>query len=158
MPAVSSDTEKKRPADLPGVFRKGQAISGPRCMKCGRPVKMEEEYCEDCRKGAHHFTEGRSIFWYGEVWRQSLVRFKYYGCREYGGFLCKGNERLRKKKYLERWKPDLIVPVPLHPRKKRMRGFNRAAYLAETQCSYGEILWNGHLVKKDTKHKISEKT
>ena len=54
MPAVSSDTERKRPADLSGVFRKGQAISGPRCMKCGRPVKMEEEYCEDCRKGAHH--------------------------------------------------------------------------------------------------------
>ena len=25
MPAVSSDTERKRPADLPGVFRKGQA-------------------------------------------------------------------------------------------------------------------------------------
>ena len=26
MPAVSSDTERKRPADLSGVFRKGQAV------------------------------------------------------------------------------------------------------------------------------------
>ena len=62
----------------PECSGKVRPISGPRCMKCGRPVKMEEEYCEDCRKGAHHFTEGRSIFWYGEIWRQSLVRFKYY--------------------------------------------------------------------------------
>ena len=27
------------------------------------------------------------------------------------------------KKYLERWKPDLIVPVPLHPRKKKDERF-----------------------------------
>ena len=147
MPAVSSDTERKIPADLPGVFRKVRPISGPRCMKCGRPVKMEEEYCEDCRKGAHHFTEGRSIFWYGEVWRQSLVRFKYYGCREYGDFYAKAMSVFGKK-YLERWKPDLIVPVPLHPRKKRMRGFNQAAYLAERLSVLTGIPWNGHLVKK----------
>lgn len=108
---------------------------------------MEEEYCEDCRKGVHHFTEGRSIFWYGEVWRQSLVRFKYYGCREYGDFYAKAMSVFGKK-YLERWKPDLIVPVPLHPRKKRMRGFNQAAYLAERLSVLTGIPWNEHLVKK----------
>lgn len=37
----------------PECSGKVRPISGPRCMKCGRPVKMEEEYCEDCRKGAH---------------------------------------------------------------------------------------------------------
>lgn len=81
----------------PECSGKVRPISGPRCMKCGRPVKMEEEYCEDCRKGAHHFTEGRSIFWYGEVWRQSLVRFKYYGCREYGDFYAKAMSVFGKK-------------------------------------------------------------
>lgn len=106
----------------PECSGKVRPISGPRCMKCGRPVKMEEEYCEDCRKGAHYFTEGRSIFWYGEVWRQSLVRFKYYGCREYGDFYAKAMS-IFGKKYLERWKPDLIVPVPLHPRKKKDERF-----------------------------------
>lgn len=131
----------------PECSGKVRPISGPRCMKCGRPVKMEEEYCEDCRKGAHHFTEGRSIFWYGEVWRQSLVRFKYYGCREYGDFYAKAMSVFGKK-YLERWKPDLIVPVPLHPGKKRMRGFNQAAYLAERLSVLTGIPWNEHLVKK----------
>lgn len=116
-------------------------------MKCGRPVKVEEEYCEDCKKDVHHFTEGRSIFLYGEIWRQSLVRFKYYGCREYGDFYAKAMYVFGKK-YLERWKPELIVPVPLHSRKKRMRGFNQAAYLAERLSSLTGIPWDDQLVQK----------
>ena len=147
MPAVSSDTERKRSADLSGVFRKGQTYIRSPVYEMRKTSKMEEEYCEDCRKGAHHFTEGRSIFWYGEIWRQSLVRFKYYGCREYGDFYAKAMSVFGKK-YLERWKPDLIVPVPLHPRKKRMRGFNQAAYLAERLSDLTGIPWNEHLVKK----------
>lgn len=116
-------------------------------MKCGRPVKVEEEYCEDCKKGVHHFTEGRSIFLYGEIWRQSLVRFKYYGCREYGDFYAKAMYVFGKK-YLERWKPELLVPVPLHSRKKRMRGFNQAAYLSEQLSRFTGIPWDDQLVQK----------
>ena len=117
------------------------------CMKCGKPVKMEEEYCVACREGGHYFTEGRSIFPYGEIWRQSLVRFKYYGCREYGDFYAKAMS-VYGRRYLERWKPQLIVPVPLHPAKKRMRGFNQAAYLAERLSCYTGIPWTDSLVLK----------
>ena len=34
-------------------------------------------------------------------------------------------------KDIMRWKPDVIVPVPLTGRKQRMRGFNQSAYLAD---------------------------
>ena len=122
-------------------------FSGALCMKCGKPVKMEEEYCPVCRADGHYFTEGRSIFFYGEAWRQSLVRFKYYGCREYGDFYAKAMS-VYGRKYLERWKPQLIVPVPLHSAKKRMRGFNQAAYLAEKLSCYTGIPWTDSLVLK----------
>lgn len=122
-------------------------FSGSLCMKCGKPVKMEEEYCVVCREGGHYFTEGRSIFPYGEIWRQSLIRFKYYGCREYGDFYAKAMS-VYGRRYLERWKPQLIVPVPLHPAKKRMRGFNQAAYLAERLSCYTGIPWTDSLVLK----------
>ena len=98
----------------------------PLCKKCGRPVKTEEEYCQDCRREQHYFSEGRSIFSYGEMWRQSLVRFKYYGCREYGDFYAKA----------------------LHPRKKRNRGFNQAAYLAERLSGFCGIPWREDVVRK----------
>lgn len=122
-------------------------FSGALCMKCGKPVKMGEEYCTVCREGGHYFAEGRSIFPYGEIWRQSLVRFKYYGCREYGDFYAKAMS-MYGRRYLERWNPQLIVPVPLHPAKKRMRGFNQAAYLAEKLSCYTGIPWTDSLVLK----------
>ncbi|MEQ2371316.1 double zinc ribbon domain-containing protein [Blautia sp. CLA-JM-H16] len=122
-------------------------ISGALCMKCGKPVKMEEEYCPVCRNGNRYFSEGRSIFPYGELWRQSLVRFKYYGCREYGDFYAKAMS-VYGRKYLERWKPQLLVPVPLHPSKKRMRGFNQSAYLAEKLSVFTGTPWDDSLVIK----------
>ena len=131
-------------------------FSGSLCMKCGKPVKMEEEYCVVCREGGHYFTEGRSIFPYGEIWRQSLIRFKYYGCREYGDFYAKAMS-VYGRRYLERWKPQLIVPVPLHPAKKRMRGFNQAAYLAERLGCYTGIPVDTDLVQKVVKTKSQKK-
>ena len=93
------------------------------------------------------FEQGRGIFVYDSSMRRSVTRYKYYGCREYGDFYAKAMS-IFGKKYLERWKPDLIVPVPLHPRKKRMRGFNQAAYLAERLSELTGIPWEEHLVKK----------
>ena len=122
-------------------------FSGSLCMKCGKPVGQEEEYCHSCRNGSHYFTEGRSIFPYEEIWRQSLVRFKYYGCREYGAFYAKAMS-VYGRKCLERWKPQMIVPVPLHPSKKRRRGFNQAECLAEQLSLYTGIPWEAGLVCK----------
>ena len=50
-----------------------------------------------------------------------------------------------------RWQPDVIVPVPLHRRKKRMRGFNQAADLAERT---GKLL--GIPVTEEIVYKIKE--
>ena len=41
-----------------------------------------------------------------------------------------------------------IVPVPLHPRKKRNRGFNQAAYLAERLSGFCGIPWREDVVRK----------
>ena len=39
MPAVPSDTERKRPADLSGVFRKGQAYIRPQVYEMRKTGK-----------------------------------------------------------------------------------------------------------------------
>ena len=146
-PACGGILEDKQRSICPQCESIFHPVSEYYCMKCGKPVKMEEEYCVVCREGGHYFTEGRSIFPYGEIWRQSRVRFKYYGCREYGDFYAKAMS-VYGRRYLERWKPQLIVPVPLHPAKKRMRGFNQAAYLAERLSCYTGIPWTDSLVLK----------
>ena len=102
---------------------------GPGCMKCGKPVGEAEEYCPECASRNRFFTEGRGIYLYDSVMRASMVRYKYYGCREYGDFYAAALVRYGEKE-IRRWKPDLLIPIPLHPSKQRKRGFNQAEYLA----------------------------
>lgn len=51
---------------------------------------------------------------------------------------------------------DLIVPVPMHPRKQRERGFNQAADLAEKAGGILKIPMSDQVVKK-TKATRSQK-
>lgn len=100
------------------------------CLKCGKPVKEQEEYCRECQKRNRSFDRNKSVFVYDSRLRQSLVRYKYYGCREYSDYysyaVCTwaGAE-------IRVWKPDVIVPVPMTAAKQRQRGYNQAGCLAD---------------------------
>lgn len=136
--------------------RQLRPIGEPRCFKCGKPVGEEEEYCSDCLQNPHVFDRGRGIFVYDERMRRSLVRYKYYGCREYGDFYSRAM-CLYARNELALWKPDLIVPVPVHKTKERARGFNQAAYLAERISGFTGIGADLTLVRKVCKTKSQKK-
>ena len=118
------------------------------CLKCGKPVDAEMELCPECRERHREFDRGRGIFLYNGKMRQSLIRYKYYGSREYGEYYADSICRYAGRE-IRAWKPDLILPVPMHPRKQRIRGFNQAADLAEKT---GKIL--GIPVSSQIVHKI----
>ena len=99
------------------------------CMKCGAPVMEEEEYCRSCRCISRSFEQNRSIFIYDDKWKLSLERYKFHGYREFADFYAAamvkwGGDAIR------RWKIDLIVPVPMHPKKEKIRGFNQSWHIA----------------------------
>ena len=100
------------------------------CLKCGRPVAPEVEFCPECRKVHREFDRGRGVFLYNNRMRQSLLHYKYYGSREYGEYyaasICRYMER-----DIRAWNPDVIIPVPLHRARRRKRGYNQAQILAE---------------------------
>ena len=98
------------------------------CFRCGKPVKEEEEYCYDCRRKKHYFDQGRAVFSY-EYIRLSLYRFKYSGRKEYAYFYAK-NIHSELKDVYKIWRPQALVPVPLHPKKQRKRGYNQAEEIA----------------------------
>ena len=107
------------------------------CFRCGKPVKAEEEYCYDCRNKVHYFKQGVALFSY-EYIRHSLYRFKYGGRQEYAVFYGKQMAyRLEDKRRM--WKPDGLVPVPLHKRKKKNRGYNQAELIAWEISKYWKI-------------------
>ena len=61
-------------------------IQGARCYKCGKPVSEEEEYCRDCKAAPGAFDQGRGIFLYDDRMKYSIMKYKYFGCREYSRF------------------------------------------------------------------------
>ncbi len=106
-------------------------IKEPFCMKCGKPLEgmADREYCESCRKRPHDFDRGRALFRYDDCMRASIAAFKYHGRREYGKFYAR---EMAKSFYAlaSRWQPEALIPIPLHPSRKRKRGYNQAELVA----------------------------
>lgn len=125
-------------------------------MKCGRPVEADQEYCHECTGRKRQFTQGRGIYIYDDRMRSSLVKYKYGGRREYGDFYAAAISTYAREE-ISLWKPDLLVPIPLHPSKERMRGFNQAEYLAERIGDFYEIPVASRILVKTRKTKSQKK-
>ncbi len=92
----------------------------------------EELLCDQCikRKGRFSCDRGFSLCIYDDVMRKLIYRFKYAGRREYGDALGHLMGR-RYKKMIERAGVDGIVPVPLHEKRFKKRGYNQSELLAK---------------------------
>ena len=103
-------------------------LTPPWCMKCGKQLAEEAEYCAGCREGKHGFVRGRALYEYNSA-AQSIYRFKYSGRREYARFY--GEQAVEYLgDYIRGIQPDGLVPIPLHPKRKAKRGYNQADVLA----------------------------
>ena len=65
-----------------GCLRKLKVITPSWCMRCGKKLGTDGEYCEDCQKNRHYFIRGRSLYEYGSA-AMMIYRFKYGGRQEY---------------------------------------------------------------------------
>lgn len=121
----------------PECAPKLQPLTGPWCMRCGKKLYREEEYCRDCRGKRHNFIRGRALYEYGSV-APSIYRFKYGKRQEYADFF--GQEIVRYMgDFIERVGPDALIPIPLHPKRLRKRGYNQAALLAKAVGRYSGV-------------------
>lgn len=114
----------------PSCREKLPYISEPRCMKCSKPIELEEkEFCSDCERKAYQFDRGYAVWTYDEAMKHSIADFKYHGRKENAKFYVEEILRLYGNKLLT-LSPDVIVPVPIHSSKLRERGYNQAELLA----------------------------
>lgn len=123
------------------------AVKAPFCLKCGKPLAMEEtEYCGDCRKKAHLYIRGRALYEY-ESAAGVIYRFKYSGRQEYADFL--GGEMARElEPFIKQIAPDGLVPVPLSRKRFNRRGYNQAGLLAKVVGKKLEIPVYDKLVRR----------
>jgi len=116
----------------PECRKKVNVIEEPSCQKCGRPLSSEEqEYCMMCEcQPDRGWDRGTSLFPYHGTMGHTLRLVKKDGRTEFVRFFAKQIKESRTA-FFKQVAPECIVPVPLHPSKQRVRGFNQAELLAE---------------------------
>lgn len=114
-----------------GCEGKFRVIGEPRCKCCGKPLEQSrKEYCYDCGKKKHTFQYGYAMWLYDPVMAESIAAFKYKGRREYGEYY----GTCMAKKYgawIGSLEKPVLIPVPVHERRYRKRGYNQAEVLSE---------------------------
>jgi competence protein ComFC len=112
---------------------KAPLIRPPFCAKCSQPFEGEITdtfTCENCENRVLHFDVAVCVYRSRGVVRKVMHDFKYgrqiHLRHVIGRWLVAAldDPRLAGRRF------DFIVPVPLHPARKRERGFNQAELLA----------------------------
>jgi len=113
-------------------WQKVRFIKPPFCERCGLPYEGEINLafeCGNCQEMELHFSAARSAVVAGELVLDVIHRYKYQRALWFEPFLADLLVR-EAVPALAREKWDMIVPVPLHPAKRREREFNQAERLA----------------------------
>jgi competence protein ComFC len=96
---------------------------------CGLPLLSDQAACGRCRGDSEPFAAGASLGPYEGALRLVLHELKYSGRRRAArrlAALLLEDDAVRRLVATS----DVLVPVPLHPRRLRQRGFNQSALLA----------------------------
>jgi ComF family protein len=106
--------------------------SGPLCPRCGRFYDGlgADHLCVRCLERMPVFTRHRSCGTYGGTLKDVILLFKYRRYAPLGRPLARFAHACLAAD-VELWAgADYLVPVPLHPARRRDRGFNQAQLLA----------------------------
>jgi ComF family protein len=106
-------------------------VESPLCTCCGIPFKSrqgQDHYCGACLSSAKNFGFARAPLVYDRIITELIHCFKYRGKIQ----LARPLGELLLTAFMFFWDKDsidIILPVPLHPRRFRRRGFNQAHLL-----------------------------
>jgi len=103
------------------------------CQQCGLPLYPNESdtgklYCGRCLSKRPYFDRCISPFHYKPPINQLITDLKFHQKLYYANLL--GHLLLEKIKQQNTPLPECIIPVPLHSKRLRQRGFNQALEIA----------------------------
>jgi ComF family protein len=107
------------------------AVESPLCSCCGIPFESRhglDHHCGECSTSPKNFRMARAPLIYEQVFTEVIHSFKYKGkiqlARPLGELLLMAFGLFWDKDSI-----DVVVPVPLHIKRLRERGFNQALLL-----------------------------
>ena len=108
------------------------APSSPLCAICGIPFDGagDDHLCSSCLKNPPSFDAARAAIIYDGPGKDLIHAFKYdFKIRLRRPLALLIVENLSS--FVTSWRPDVIIPVPLHVKRLKSRGFNQAVLLGE---------------------------
>ena len=107
-------------------------FSSPRCFRCGigfPSLSDVDHLCSECLTEERHFSRARAVCGYEGAIMEAISRLKYGGvtrlAKPLGNLLAEYQDP-----EFSLSDNDLVIPVPLHTRRLRERGFNQSLLLA----------------------------
>ena len=129
---------------------KARFIQAPLCERCGRPYEGDittRFECANCQEMEWHFQSARSAVVARDPVLEVIHRYKYQRALWFEPFLAELLIRAASPA-LAAQRPSMIVPVPLHPAKRREREFNQAERLAARLGAATHIPVNKRLLQR----------
>ncbi len=104
-------------------------IRGPACTGCGRPAPRVVEVCQECRGRLRHVDTTVALAVYQEPLRSAIHKLKYDNGWRLAPLL--GAMAAARLAPMLRSPHPVVTFVPMHRRKRRMRGYDHAEKLAQ---------------------------
>ncbi len=122
-------------------------INEPFCPGCSIPYSSASfnHFCQECSERERYYDRGRSLFIYKGKIKEAVHLFKYGGRRS---LINSFEELIPRRIPAPLGNYDLVIPVPLHRRKLRKRGFNQSLLIARTVGRIWDIDVDPFILKK----------
>ncbi len=120
------------------------------CLSCGHFFQdsAEPRLCGKCLEKKPKYSLHRSCGHYSGKLKDFILLYKYRGYKILGKDLAQFMLQTLGKSEEIWWGVDAVIPVPLHPKRKRYRGFNQAFVLAKIMArEKDKVLITNCLVK-----------
>ena len=105
------------------------------CLICSEPLEVYGMTCGKCQRSAPRYDRAVAPLHYRDDVRQLIIDLKFNGKLR--------NARLLAEIFLAHLsagdQPDCLMPIPLHPKRLRERGYNQSAEIARHLASATQI-------------------
>lgn len=129
-------------------YEKIPFITGKTCKICGGHVN-NGQVCIDCKGSNYSFEKSYCICEYKDILRDVILKYKN-GAK----YIAKPLATIVDK-YFDNLKIsyDMIVPMPIHPHRRKQRGFNQSQLLLMELAKHNEKIREDIIIRsKDTPH------
>ena len=116
------------------------------CQRC-HSFGVYSDSCHSCQQWPNYLRGNVAIWPYQQGWQQAILDFKFRNKPWLAEALAAELLPFLPADY------DLLVPVPLHPKRMQERGYNQSALLAQMISRYSGLPWQNSLQRvRNTPH------